>query len=118
MAVFSQRTRDRFRVLEVAGSLVHSDSEGFRKALECVSRPGVREPVIIDLSSLDWICSAGMRLLVQCERALDKNDLPMMTVGLQGNARETIEICGIDKLLSIAPTVDAAIEELRASGRA
>ena len=69
--------------------------------------------VIIDLSGLEFICSAGMRLLVQFERTLDAQGRRMIAAGLRGTARETIEMCGIFDLLSTAPSVADAVRELR-----
>lgn len=101
-------------MLEVAGSLVHAESEGFRAALEEMSRGATGNAAIVDLGALEYISSASMRLLVQYERSLAENGIQMITAGLKGLAREAMEISGIDLLLTTAPTVRAALEMAKA----
>ena len=69
--------------------------------------------MVIDLSGLEFISSAGMRLLVQFERTLAAEGRPMITAGLHGTPRETIEMCGIFELLTTAPSVVDAVRRLR-----
>jgi anti-anti-sigma factor len=113
LAGFHLDTHDDFRVLEVSGPLAHSDSDAFREALDQTARLAAGHGVVIDLSRLEFICSAGMRLLVQFERTLDAQGRRMVTAGLRGTARETIEMCGIFDLLTTAPSVADAVRELR-----
>ena len=70
-------------------------------------------PLIVDFSGLEFICSTGMRLLVQFQRELEKSDRRMVTSGLSGTVAETMAICGIDKLLATSTTVGAAVEEMQ-----
>ena len=115
VAVFGLNACDEFPVLEVAGPLVHADAEAFRVALDEVADGSRGADVIVDLSGLEFICSAGMRLLVQYERALTDKGGRMVTTGLSGTARETIEMSGIFALLTTAPSVGAAIRQLQAA---
>jgi len=102
-------------VLEVAGPLEHSDTQLFRGQLESVAADPAAGPLIVDLSALELICCASMRLLVQCQRTLADNGLRMITVGLNGNAREAVEISGIDTLLETAPSLEDAFGALQSA---
>ncbi len=107
LAKFDLITEDDFSVLRVSGTLAHSDYDSFRDALDGATMDS-KSSVIVDLSSLDFICSAGMSLLVQFERTLHKTGRRMMTTGLRGTVRETVEMCGIDKLLTTEMSIDSA----------
>ncbi len=101
-------------LLEISGPMFHSDCGAFRAVLEKAVRGEHTASLIVDLSALEFICSAGMSLLVQFERALIEDGRQMVTVGMQGTVLETVEMCGIDQLLTTRPNVDAALDEVRA----
>ena len=114
MAVFNLSTAEDARLLKISGPLAHGDCDAFRSALEEASGQSRSGPLIVDMSGLEFICSAGMSLLVQYERALGKTGRRMVTAGLQGAALETVEMCGIGSLLTTSPSVDAALDDLEA----
>ena len=100
------------RVLEVAGPLEHRDATRFRDQLDQFVVESSAKPVIVDLSALELISSACMRLLVQFQRALEKIGVKMITVGLRGTAREAMEITGMTTLLETAPSLEDAVGKL------
>ena len=55
-----------------------------------------------------------MSLLVQCQRAMEQKGRFMVTTGLYGAVRETVEICGIDKLLTTTGSIDSAVDQVAA----
>ena len=112
MADFDLRTAPHARLLRVNGPLAHGDCTAFRGALERVTNGASTGPVIVDLSGLEFICSAAMSLLVQYERSLAKAGRRMVTAGMCGTVRETVEMCGIDELLTTSPTVEDALAGL------
>ena len=114
MADYAFKKLASVRMLSVSGALAQPECQRFRAELRRASAPSSDAPVIVDLSATSRIGSAGMRLLVQCQRELEKRGSRMMTVGLTGFARETVELCGIDTLLKTAANVDDAIGTLAA----
>lgn len=112
LAVFNLSTAEEARLLKISGPLAHGDCDAFRSALEEATGESRSAPLIIDMSGLEFICSAGMSLLVHYERAMTSNGRRMVTAGLQGAALETVEMCGIGSLLTTSPTVDAALADL------
>ena len=113
LASFDLGTSSGARLLRISGPLFHGDCGAFRGVLEKAVREHAATSLIVDLSELEFICSAGMSLLVQFERALNEDGRKMLTVGMQGTVLETVEMCGIDQLLTTRPNVDAALAEVR-----
>lgn len=99
-------------VVRISGLLAHSDCGVFRVMLDKATRETAPAPLVVDLGNLEFICSTGMSLLVQYQRALADEGRRMVTTGLSGAVQETIEICGVDKLLDRSGTVDVAIGQL------
>lgn len=102
-------------VMRISGLLAHSDCGVFRVMLDKATRETSPAALIVDLGELEFICSTGMSLLVQYQRALADEGRRMVTTGLSGAVQETIEICGVDKLLDRSGTVDVAIGQLEKS---
>lgn len=91
----------------------HGAAMIFKERLDEAVHVQCRSPLIVDLSGLDMICSAAMRLLVQYQRRLEDDGRKMVTVGLQGAARETVEMCGMDTLLATAPSIETVTGNTR-----
>ena len=112
MAVYSLIYEENVRVLKVAGPLIQADTVAFKNELERITSDPDAAPVIIDLSGLEKIGSAAMRLLAQFTRRMAERGAAMITVGVRGVVREIIEMCGMDQLLRIAPSADDALDRL------
>lgn len=114
LADFDLNSVDDVNVMRISGLMAHSDSGVFRVMLEKATAGTEPSSLIIDLTDLEFICSTGMSLLVQYQRMMDEAGRRMVTTGMSGTVRETVEICGIDKLISTSATVDAALDGLSA----
>ncbi|MEM6661865.1 MAG: STAS domain-containing protein [Pseudomonadota bacterium] len=112
MADYSLTYEENARVLEVTGPLEQSDAGQFREALERATSDKTAAPVIIDLSGLELIGSAAMRLLAQFTKLMAERGATMITVGVSGVVRELIEMCGMDALLKIEQSTDDALAGL------
>ena len=112
MADFDLDSVGDVAVIRISGLLAHSDCGVFRVMLDRATREAAPAGLVVDLGDLEFICSTGMSLLVQYQRALADEGRRMVTTGLSGAVQETIEICGVDKLLDRSGTVDVAIGQL------
>ena len=112
MAKFNLTRVGEVTVLHVSGLLTHANSCNFRLMLEDALGESDAAPLIVDLTGLEFICSTGMRLLVQYQRLFEETDRRMVTTGLSGTVAETMEICGIDKLLTTSGSVSAAFGDM------
>lgn len=105
LAIRSRQT-GRDVVWEVAGEVDLSTEEQFLTGLRDVlqTKPDV---LVVDLGGLTFLGSRGLSALVEIDAAAGPGVLRVVA----GNraARRTIEITGLDQILTICATVDEAL---------
>ena len=57
--------------------------------------------LILDLSSLEYISSAGLRVLIATQKKLKKQDIPMTIKNVNDAIKEIFRMSGFDKILTI-----------------
>ncbi|HEY2845633.1 MAG TPA: STAS domain-containing protein [Bryobacteraceae bacterium] len=72
--------------------------------------------LVIDVSRLEYIDSAGIGMLVACNGQIEKAGGQMRVAGAQGTVAKTFEVVHMGRITSLDPDVDAAIEHLSAGG--
>lgn len=65
--------------------------------------------MIIDFAALEYISSAGLRVLNKATKQLKHNDGMLILSSLQDYIREVFEIAGFDSFLPIVSTMDEAL---------
>ena len=78
---------------------------------EGVTPAGTR--VILDLSGLEYISSAGLRVLLIVAKKVQQAQGKVALCGLTPNVREIFAISGFDAIFSIQPDAAAAIAAVR-----
>ncbi len=64
--------------------------------------------LILDLSSLDYLSSAGLRALLTAIKRVGAKNGKSVLVATQPHIREILQISGLDTLASVHPSVEAA----------
>ena len=64
--------------------------------------------LILDLSALNFIDSAGIGLLLSCSGLIEQQGGRMLISGVQGNVAHTLEIVHLDRVISFYPDVGSA----------
>ena len=75
-----------------------------------------REPVMVDLSEVDFISSIGMRLLVANAKTLHLKGAKMVLVKPQQVVVDVLRTAGIDQLIPITASTSDAAAILRPDG--
>ena len=97
-------------VAELAGRL---DSEASRMASEQLlplAQPGCR--VLIDMRQVDYMSSAGLRVLLLIYRKVDETAGAVILAGLQDRIRDVMEITGFLGFFTVVETREEGIEGL------
>ncbi len=68
--------------------------------------------VLVDMSSVDFVASLGMRMLITSARALSRRGGKMVLFNLNPLVADVFKTSGIDTLISMHTDYDAACEEL------
>lgn len=113
MELSEQRFAD-VRVASVSGRVDHSAAEAFRDLLW----PALQDcgegqtQLVLDLSGLDYISSAGLRVLMLAAREVKPRNGRVVVSSLQPVVREIFEISRFNLLFRVFPDVPAALAEL------
>lgn len=87
-------------ILEVEGCLDSSTSESFRQQLIKKIEAG-HQRIIIDFSTLEYISSAGLRVLLLAAKRLNNEGNGFVLHGLAAHIREVFELSGFLKILTV-----------------
>lgn len=103
----STRTSNDTHIVAIAGSLDSTTSPAAQKALDAVLA-GARK-VALDFSELDYISSAGLRVLLGAAKQLRASGGTLRIFGLNQSVREVFEISGFSAILSVYPSEAEAL---------
>ncbi|MCP4088692.1 MAG: STAS domain-containing protein [Gammaproteobacteria bacterium] len=71
--------------------------------------------LIIDFSALDYISSAGLRVLLMAAKRIKAEQGGMALCGLKAHIREVFEISGFLPILTIVDDIDSAMASVGAT---
>jgi anti-anti-sigma factor len=103
-------------VLKLSGRLDQDTCDGFRSQLMgevegAVKRQG---PIVLDLSALEYISSAGLRCFMMASRQAKTHQCRIFVAALQPMVREIFEISHFNLVFNVFPTVREALEAVSA----
>ena len=105
------RTRDDVTVVALAGKVDSTTSPEAQEALDKVLASGVKR-LVLDCTALDYISSAGLRVLLGTAKRLGKagGGGALRLFGLNQTVREVFDISGFSTILAVFPTEDDALK--------
>ena len=107
-------------VLRPSGRLDHRTAPDFRTALapHLEACAAGRDVVVLDLSGLEHISSAGLRVLMLASRQVTAQRGTMVAANPQPRVHEIFEISRFTLVFEIFPTVAAALARVSPAGAA
>jgi anti-anti-sigma factor len=107
-------------VVAVSGRVDHSTADQFRGDLwpHVLGCAAGGDRLVLDLAGLEYISSAGLRVLMLASRDAKARDGTLLVCGLQPIVREIFRISRFDVVLHVVPDREAALAELRAAAGA
>ena len=106
-AIFRASRHLDYAVLLVAGEVDISNAEAFRDHLQALVA-GARPAVIVDLSLVTFMDSAGLGVLIGALRGIHRAGGTLRVVGTRSQLIDLFSVTGVHKLLPLHPTVAAA----------
>jgi anti-anti-sigma factor len=105
---FAQEQAGDVVIVKLAGRL---DSSTAPPAEESFTRLLASGPLhlAIDLSNVEYISSAGLRVLLVVAKKLQQAKGKVVLFGLVQNVREVFQISGFDRIFTIQPDMAAAV---------
>ena len=95
----STRTSSDIHIVAITGSLDSTTSPEAQKALDAVLSSAKK--VVLNFSDLDYISSAGLRVLLGAAKHLRASGGTLGMFGLNQSVREVFEISGFSTILSV-----------------
>ena len=106
----STRTSSDIHIVAINGSLDSTTSPEAQKSLDTVLA-GAKK-VALDFSQLDYISSAGLRILLGVAKQLRAKGGTLGMFGLNQSVREVFEISGFSSILPVYPSETEALGAL------
>jgi anti-anti-sigma factor len=95
-------------ILEISGSL---DSNSAPAVSQCLDEycAGTPRNLIIDLAQVDYISSAGLRVVIKVNHSQTAAGRKVMLCGLKEYVREVFDMAGLSRILDIRDDRQAAL---------
>lgn len=90
---------DKELVLAVEGRVDTITSQNLEKEIN--DEFGNFNSLILDFSALEYISSAGLRVLIATQKKLKSDDIPMVIKNVNDAIKEIFRMSGFDKILKI-----------------
>jgi serine/threonine-protein kinase RsbW len=105
------RTRNDVTLVAFAGNLDSNTAPQAQQALEGILAGGGRK-LVVDFTALDYISSAGLRVLLGAAKRLSGAGSALRLFGLNETVREVFQISGFSTILAVFATEADALEGL------
>lgn len=110
---YRERTEDGVSVVELEGPIDASQAPTLRHRLEgLVDGAGAR--VVVDLAEVTLVDSSGVGAFVTVHRRAAEREARMVLARPSDSVGRVFSLTRTDRLLHIAPSVETALESLRA----
>ena len=97
-------------MVSVAGHVDGVNAQEFQESLDRrVEDSGSSRPVVLDLESLSYISSAGLRSILLIAKTLKSKEIKFMLCSLSDSIMEIIQITGFDKIIDVHESRAAAL---------
>jgi anti-anti-sigma factor len=99
MKLKTHLSHDQFEA-GISDKLTSSDLSSFRGLLSEI-RQSSRKVVVLDLSSLDWIDSVGLGMLLLAKELAEKEELSLVLRSPKGHVKSLLELGRFEKIFNI-----------------
>jgi anti-sigma B factor antagonist len=106
----TEKKQNEVSILGLLGRLDSNTSPDFEKKLFAVIEDG-NKSVIVDFDGLDYISSAGLRVLLKATKELKRTDGKIVLCSMKDYIKEVFEIAGFVTLFPIVSSKDDALRE-------
>lgn len=107
---------ENIQIIELSGRLDSKTSpEFYRKISKGMDKGSIS--FVIDFRCLEYISSAGLRVINQAHKTLKSTNGKLMLCNMVNYIKELFEITGFDTLIPIVPDRQTALESFKGGSR-
>jgi anti-sigma B factor antagonist len=103
-----KREQGGFLIVSVSGRLDAITSPELDQALSSILTGG-EKGVVLDFETLDYISSAGLRVILAAAKRIKKNGGESRLACLKGVVKEVFEVSGFESIIPCFETAEAAV---------
>ena len=108
MEIIEEMQND-INIYRLIGRLDSNTSQGFEQKLFQAISEGAKN-MVVDFKDIDYISSAGLRVVLKAFKALQREDGRVILCSMQEYVREIFKMIGIDSFVPILDTMDDALK--------
>jgi anti-sigma B factor antagonist len=105
-----EEQHDEINVFKIKGRLDSKTSPEFEEKIVESSKGGAKN-MIFDFKDLEYISSAGLRVILKATKEMKRTNGMIVLCSMQDYVKEVFEIAGFDTFLSIEETFDDALKK-------
>jgi anti-sigma B factor antagonist len=107
-------------LIQVEGRIDHTTAKDFETRLlpQLEGCSGETKKILLDFSEVNYISSAGLRVLMIAAKQCKKQNGKMVLAALQPMIQEIFHISRFDTVFEVFPTVKSAMETISATAAA
>jgi anti-anti-sigma factor len=109
---FSRETIGDVEICRISGKLDANTASEVEKNLQDAINSGNKK-LILDLQGLDYLSSAGMRVLLQAFKRMEASKGEMVLTSLNEKILEIFAIAGLDHFFVLTHTEDEALKKMK-----
>ena len=106
-----EKEQSGISIFKLTGRLDSKTSPEFEKKIFDAIENGSKN-MIADFEELDYISSAGLRVILKATKDLKRSDGQFVLCAMKDYVKEVFEISGFDSFLPIVTTMDEALEKI------
>lgn len=105
------RTQGDVTILEASGDVDGSTAPILQEQVLAVAKPGCK--LMLDMSKIDFMSSAGLRVMLLLHRQISGGSGQVVLVGLSDEIKDTMTATGFLKFFTTTNTLDEGLAVLK-----
>ena len=101
---------EQVTVIEISGEIDSNTAPQAQERVLPLVQPGAK--ILLDMSGVEYMSSAGLRMLLSMYRQITRQNGGLVLVGLAEEIKDTMSITGFLNFFTPRDTVDEALEVL------
>ena len=97
-------------VVEIAGDIDSNTAPQAQERVLPLAQPGSK--ILLDMSGVEYMSSAGLRMLLSIYRQISRGDGGVVLVGLSEEIKDTMSVTGFLNFFTTRDTVDEGLQAL------
>ena len=104
-----EEIQDGVNIYHLKGRLDSNSSQSLEDKLFQAISDGSKK-IIVDFEYLDYISSAGLRVIFKAKKAILREDGRIILCSMQKYVKNVFQVTGIDSFVQIVDTMDEALQ--------